>query len=109
MVHVAAANLRLAESDISGAREEIQMALNNDDNSAPAWSVLGYLESVESNLEEAEAAYTRAIELRKDNSLDTLKRAEIRFELLDFDGVEQDLNSLKSKNIVSDHIRSDRT
>jgi putative PEP-CTERM system TPR-repeat lipoprotein len=87
--------LALIERRLDDARSLVQKALGQDPTLATAWSLLADIERFGGNLQEAEAAVTKAIDLRAMNSADRVKRALIRTYRGDFKGAQSDLGTLK--------------
>ena len=96
-VGVAKARLLAAQREYAPARKELDGVLERDADYAPAWSLLGDLETVQGNLAPAEAAYTKAIENRTGNLDDLLKRAAIRIEQKNYAEAQQDIDALKKQ------------
>lgn len=69
-------------------------------NVANAWSQKGKIEGVKLNLEEAEKAYSKAIQIRKVVHKDYLSRALIRVSLEKFEDAKSDLRLLKKAGFV---------
>lgn len=88
--------------DYQQARHWLELALAADPGSAEAWSVLGDMELATGNLEKAEAAFTKAIELREYPSLDRAKRALVRLQLGEYEAAEADIEALKKQGF-GDH------
>lgn len=79
------------------ARTYLQAALESDPQSDRAWELLGDLERDAGQLDEAEAAYTKAMETTGLPFSPQLKRALARVVKQDYDGAEQDVNALKKQ------------
>jgi putative PEP-CTERM system TPR-repeat lipoprotein len=100
-VRVAKAKLSFALWEEDFAVEELQAVLETAPGYAAAWSLLGDIEKFRRNYEDAEAAYSQAIDNRVANLSDRLKRAQTRLRLGDADGAQEDLDiltALRPKN-----------
>ncbi len=60
-----------------------------------AWSLIGEIEQATNNLEAAEKAYSRSIELRPYTHYDSIRRAMVRIARKDYEGAGADINVLK--------------
>ncbi|MDH3636549.1 MAG: PEP-CTERM system TPR-repeat protein PrsT, partial [Gammaproteobacteria bacterium] len=69
--------------------------LEHEGGVAEAWSQMGELEQRKNNLDAAEKAYSRAIEIRKSPHFDSVRRAMVRISLDDIEGAESDIDYLK--------------
>ena len=91
---VAAARLAMEQDDIDSARAQLQGILKSSPKYAPAWSLLGDIESMERRPKEAEAAYSKVIQLTGNSFDATLNRAMMRIYLGNFKGARQDLQKV---------------
>ncbi len=91
------ARIAAAKQDFSGAREQLNGLLVNDEKYAPAWSLLGDIERTTGKLKEAEAAYTKAIENSLAHQPELIQRSLVRIALADYDGARADINKLKQQ------------
>lgn len=94
---VAKARLLVAKREYGLARRELDGILEREAAYAPAWSLLGDLETVERNLAQAQAAYTKAAQTRADNLNDVLKRVMIRIQQNEYQAAQKDIDVLKKR------------
>ena len=73
----------------------MQPLLERDGGIAEAWSQMGEIEQRRNNLDAAEKAFTRAIDIRKIPDFDHVRRATVRVALDDIDGAYSDIDILK--------------
>jgi putative PEP-CTERM system TPR-repeat lipoprotein len=95
---VATASLLVANKEYALARKELDGVLERDAAYAPAWSLLGDLETYDRNLAQAEAAYTKAIENSADNFDDELKRTMVRIQQKKYAEAQKDIDVLKKRS-----------
>ena len=88
------ARLQAVENEIPTARDFLTRALSSSDTHADAWELLGDIETSEQNLEEAESAYSNAIDNTPFKLPVLLKRARLNLSLKDFAKVETDLDAI---------------
>lgn len=88
------AMIALREGDTDRAREVLAQATGASPEFAPAWSLGGDIERGLGNLDAAEAAYGRAIDLRFKNSHDLFGRALTRIARGDHPGAREDAGRL---------------
>jgi putative PEP-CTERM system TPR-repeat lipoprotein len=69
--------------------------LEREGGIADAWSQMGQIESSQNNLEAAEKAYSRSIDLRQIVHLDYAKRAFVRVTGKNLEGAQSDIDVLK--------------
>jgi putative PEP-CTERM system TPR-repeat lipoprotein len=81
--------------DIEAQERWLQPLLERDGGIADAWSQMGEIEQRRNNLDAADKAFTRAIELRVVPHYDYVRRATVRTALGNFDGAESDIDFLK--------------
>jgi len=81
--------------DYDGAREWVNRALEADPTSADSWSLLGQIELEQGNAAEAEAALSKAIDLRNAPGIEYAKRALARAQLDKFKEADSDISVLK--------------
>jgi len=79
------------------ARDLLTKLLKTHKKYAPAWSLLGQIERRDQKREQSEAALSKAIEFRTNNTGDLLQRALLRIELENYQGAQADINLLKKK------------
>ena len=79
----------LDQGDLAGAREAAQSTLRIDEHSPEAHNTLGYIFSLEGDLEEALVHYEHAIEADDEFFEALLNAAEVRLRMGDFDGSMQ--------------------
>src|SRR3569623_896352 len=72
------AKLAASKRDVAGARKLLEQVFAVDAKYAPAWSLLGIIETFENHNDAAEQAFTKAIENRADNAADVLNRLYMR-------------------------------
>ncbi|MBC8386208.1 MAG: PEP-CTERM system TPR-repeat protein PrsT, partial [Gammaproteobacteria bacterium] len=94
-VRLAWAQYEKFNKDIDAQIKWLKPLLESADQVADAWSQMGEIEQQTNNLEAAEQAYTKAIELRGIVHLDTLKRALIRIAQINYAQAQSDINILK--------------
>jgi putative PEP-CTERM system TPR-repeat lipoprotein len=91
---VAAARLKMERGEFHDARVQLFRIFLVTQNYAPAWNLLGDIESAERNPKAAEDAYTRVIKLTR-NSFDALlNRAMMRIYQHNYQGAAQDISLL---------------
>lgn len=78
-------------------REWLQPLLTRNGGIPDAWSLLAELEQQNGNLQEAEAAFGKSIELRNYGHIDSAKRALVRLALNDTAGAVDDASYLLKK------------
>ena len=93
--HVGIASIHLAQDRPQDARASLQAALDEDGRLPQAWERLGDLEIVEGRLDNAEAAYSEAIEFQARPYIPHLKRGLARLARGDRVGTEEDLRALR--------------
>ena len=71
--------------------------LEKDGGNADAWSMMGEIENSRRNLQAAENAYSRSIELRPYVHFDQARRALARLSQQNQDGAQEDIDTLKKK------------
>ena len=91
---VGMASLNGLQRKYAEARYWVQRALEADDTSDLAWSSLGDIELAEGNSEEAEAAFSKAIEFQHYVSMNLAKRAMARVRLGRYADADADLKVL---------------
>jgi putative PEP-CTERM system TPR-repeat lipoprotein len=96
-VRVAGAQLLAAKREFSLARQELNAVLQTDPGDAMAWDLLGVLETEEGHLQQAEAAYTQAIENSENNFTYMLKRAMVRIQQKKYAEAQQDIDVLRKQ------------
>ncbi len=73
------------------------LLLESDGGNADAWSMMGEIEYSRQNLEAAEKAYNRSIELRPYVHFDMARRALVRLGQKKLDEAQADINTLKKE------------
>ncbi len=91
------ARLSVARKKPTEARRLLGQILEQHPDYAPAWSLLGDLELEDRDMEAAEQSLTKAIDGRRANTEDLLKRALVRIQLQRYDKAQEDLDRLKSR------------
>jgi cellulose synthase operon protein C len=94
---VASARISMQKGDFDDARDQLSAVLGKYPKYAPAWNLLGDIESAERRPEKAERAYTKVLELSGNASFDALlNRAMMRIYRRNYQGATQDLNQLRA-------------
>lgn len=91
---VARARLSMQKGDFDETRDQLAVVFQKYPKYAPAWNLLGDIESAERRPEKAERAYTRVIELSGNTFDALLNRAMMRIYRRNYQGATQDLNQL---------------
>ncbi len=94
---VANAGLLGYSKEFDKSRKQLEAVIEIDPEFAPAWSLLGDIETNEGKYESALDAYTKAISLRVNNMPDMLKRTMILLQLKQYDNAQKDISQLKNK------------
>lgn len=89
------------KEDYAEARRWTQLAIDADESAPEPWAQLGELEWAEGNVAAAEAAFGKAIELKRYPTIITAKRAFARIQLGNFAGAAEDIRSLKQAGITN--------
>ena len=90
------AKLAVTQKDLPRARQLIEEALQIAPNDRRLWRLKGQIAQSQKHLEDAEKAFTKAIELSPaPRLLDVASRAIIRLDLKKLDAAEQDIQLLK--------------
>lgn len=98
IVRFAAAALSIAEADLDKALDDLRKLAEDEPQFARAWSLLGDVEGWHKNFEQAELAYTQAVQVRVVTApLDLAKRGIARVALENLDGALQDAEMLERK------------
>jgi putative PEP-CTERM system TPR-repeat lipoprotein len=92
---VGKALMHALQRDYDGAREWVGKALEVDASSPESWSLLGQIELEQGKAEEAETAFSKAIEKRAYSGLELAKRALARVQLGKFAEADADIAILK--------------
>ncbi len=88
---VAAARLSMQKGELDRARTQLKTVFEKNSSYAPAWNLLGDIESSDRHPKKAEQAYTKVIKLTA-NSFDArLNRAMMRIYQRNFGGAAKDL------------------
>ncbi len=88
---VAAARLAMEKEEYDDARRQLKDIFAKDPTYAPAWSLLGDLESAQRQPQQAEIAYTKVIEYATNSFEARANRAMMRIYQNNFVGAYQDL------------------
>ncbi len=96
-VGVAQARLFAATEQKKKAYQVLERLLEQDENYALAWALLGDLLRSDKEHAKAEDAYGKAIENRIANTSDYLSRALVRIDLRQFSDAQKDLDILKKR------------
>ncbi len=79
------------------ARQNLQELIERQPNLDAAWSLLGDIERHAGNLEQAEVAYSRAMDTSPQPALARLSRALTRIELEDYEAATRDVRALQQE------------
>ncbi len=90
---VAAARLSMEHAALDEARSRLNEVIAKFPEYAPAWNLLGDIESAQRRPKEAEIAYTKVIEFSGDNFNALLNRALMSIYLGNFQSAQKDLVS----------------
>ncbi len=90
------AYLAAAENELDQALKLLDEALQAAPQDAQLWSFKAELHKRRGELQDAEAAYSQAIDHRRRNELDRANRALVRIELKQFEHAEKDIQILKN-------------
>jgi putative PEP-CTERM system TPR-repeat lipoprotein len=91
---VASARISMQKGDFDEARDQLSGVFEKYPKYAPAWNLLGDIESAERRPGKAEQAYTKVIELSGNTFDALLNRAMMRIYRRNYQGATQDLNQL---------------
>lgn len=94
-VRLAWATYEKRAGNIEAQKKWLKPLIESGDEVSDAWSQMAEIEQNAANLDAAEAAYSRAIELHGIVHLDLLKRALLRITKTDYEGAMGDINTLK--------------
>lgn len=103
VARVGKAQIALKAGEIEQARTLLQEATTLAPDYAPGWSLQGDLLRFENRAEEAEAAYSKAIETRVVNAEDLMSRALLRIGLNKLEGAKADIDQLKKNGYRVPH------
>lgn len=81
--------------NVAKQRQWLKPLLQREGGIAEAWSQMGEIEQNSNRLEAAEKAYTHAIDSRRVNHRDLVKRILIRIARQNYDGAVEDIDTLK--------------
>lgn len=96
-VRVAQARMDALHGKIDAAKQQVRATLEQHPEAAEAWSFLADLERWQNNYEDAERAYTKAIESREyTDTSDRYNRLMVRIARKDFEHAREDIKLLKS-------------
>ena len=99
-VRLAWATLEKTNNNIEAQKKWLQPLLERTGGIADAWTQLGEIEQQANNLDAAEQAYTRSIELRPYGHVDSIRRAVIRIAQGNLDGAQDDVNVIKKAGAI---------
>ncbi len=92
---VAAARLAMEKENFEDARSKLKQVFAKNQQYAPAWSLLGDIESAQKHPQQAELAYTQVIEITSGGSFEArANRALMRIYQRNFEGAYADLSYL---------------
>jgi len=91
---VAAARLAMEKESYDEARSRLKEVFAKNPKYAPAWNLLGDIESAQKQPQQAELAYTKVIEISNSSFEARANRAMMRIYQRNFDGAFQDLSTL---------------
>jgi len=94
-VRLAWALFEKQNGNVEAQKSWLKPLLEKDGGVADAWSQMGEIENAANNLEAAEKAYTRSIELRQYTHYDYARRALVRVARQNFKGAQADIDTLK--------------
>lgn len=97
------AQILLTQDRAPEAEALLRQAVKKSPDHAPAWSLLGDLDSQANKPEAALEDYTQAIDNRENNAEDRLKRALLNIQLERFDQARQDIAALKAAGMGAAH------
>ncbi len=92
---VAAARMSMVRNKPDEARKQLQHVFKADKSNAAAWVLQGDIERVGGQSKKARQAYSRAIQLEKNNFEALLNRAMVRIDMGEFKEAEGDLRRLE--------------
>jgi len=95
---VAHARLAMAQQEYSTARHRLNRVFKNHPDYAPAWNLLGDVESAEREPEKAEKAYSRALKTSPRSFDARLNRVMMRIYQKNFKGAREDLQVLRRQS-----------
>jgi len=95
-VRLAWATYEMQNGDVEAQKGWLKPLLKREGGVAAAWSQMGEIENSANNLEAADKAYTRSIEIRQAVHYDYARRALVRAGLGNYDGAQADVDSLKN-------------
>ena len=87
------AHVAADRNQLTKARELLDSVVKVHDDFAPAWSFLAGIEQYEGNIQAAEGAYSKALELRPRDINDLANRALVRLALNNIPGATLDINA----------------
>jgi len=91
---VVAARLSMEHAGFEEARNRLNQVIAKFPEYAPAWNLLGDIESAQRRPQEAELAYTKVIEFSGDNFNALINRALMNIYLENFPGAQKDLSAV---------------
>lgn len=91
---VAFARLAMAKNEYDAARHRLKQVFKDHSDYAPAWNLLGDVESAERRPEKAEQAYSKALKLSPRSFDARLNRVMMRIYQKKFKGAREDLEKL---------------
>lgn len=94
-VRLAWAVFENVNGNVEAQERWLQPLLERDGGVAEAWSQMGEIEQRRNNLDAAEKAYSRAIEIRQSPHFDYVRRIMARIALGNIDGAESDIDYVK--------------
>lgn len=93
--------LAAIRQELDQAREYLDRVFTIDPDYAEAWSLLGYIERSQGNLEAALAAYSKAADNKHDNVMDIINRISINISLGNLDTARKEIaTQRKHKNQI---------
>lgn len=95
---VAFARLAMAKNEYDTARKRLREIFKSNPEYAPAWNLLGDVESAERVPKKAEKAYTKALEFSPRSFDARLNRVMMRIYQKNFKGAQADLNTLRKQS-----------
>jgi cellulose synthase operon protein C len=99
-----AARLAAMRDNPGLAREYLDKVFAIDPDNSDAWVLSGDLERADGKLEDARAAYTKALQRQPSNTLASLNRIAVNIALANTEAAKNEVNALKGRGIVSGRL-----
>lgn len=107
-VHWALAKCEFNNKNVESALKQINVALSLDDKNDRSWVLLGDIYESQMKKQDAEEAFSKAIELNKINVPALTKRAEVRLDLGRLREADEDIAEvlrISKNNIKANHLK----